>query len=542
MKEEIIRGNIVDVLQKITFPGEIKISNGIIHSIRRSYKVPDIFILPGLIDAHVHIESSMLVPSEFAKAAVRHGTIAAVSDPHEIANVLGLEGIIYMLKNASQTPFRFCFGVPSCVPATKFESSGAKIGIMGTKNLLDRDDIFHLSEVMNYPDVISGNRVVLRKIDKAKNRRKVIDGHAPEVRGQKLQKYIDAGITTDHECTTSEEAVEKLERGMKILIREGSAAKNLDALYPLIDKYPEKVMLCTDDIHPDDLENGHINKIIKKCIANGVNLFNILRAATINPAVHYKTKTGMLQQDDRGDLIIVDSLENFNILATYIKGEKVFDGDNTLMNQVQVKKINNFTAKEPGTDELEVQALSEYIKLIEVRDGSLLTGKSIFRLERKQGLLMPDNGNDVLKITVLNRYKETTPALGFIRGFGIKNGAIASSIAHDSHNIIAVGTNDIDLRNALRKIIQMKGGLVIAEGNRIEYLNLPVAGLMSDQDVFTVANGYRYLSKRSEELGSQLTSAFMTLSFMALLVIPELKISDKGLFDVGEFRITSLYA
>lgn len=538
---EIVKGKIIDIIGKKIFPGEITIINGIIHSIRHSYKVPDVFILPGFIDSHAHIESSMLVPAEFAKAAVRHGTIATVSDPHEIANVLGIAGITYMLENAKQTPFKFYFGAPACVPATIYETSGATIGLEETEYLLSKDEIKFLSEVMNYPDVISENITVLEKIRIAKKYGKVIDGHAPGLSGENLRKYIDVGISTDHECTSLDEAVEKLKNGMKILVREGSAAKNLDELAVLIDKYPDQIMLCTDDIHPDDLESGHINLIVKKCIGKGLNLFNILKTAIINPALHYNIDPGLIKEGERCNFIIIDSLENFNVLSTYIDGKKVYDGEKLLFNENRNTKINYFNARMPAEEELKIQAVSNYVKLIEAKEGSLITGKSIIHLAEQKGKLIADPANNVLKIAVINRYLQKSPVLGFIKGFGIKKGAIAGSISHDSHNIISIGSNDIDLRTAITKIIQMQGGLVVVEGDKIDYLELPVAGLMSDQDVFTVAKGYRNLLKRSKELGSQLSSAFMTMSFMALLVIPELKIGDKGLFDVDKFQITSLY-
>jgi len=542
MCQDIILGNIVDVVKRKIFPGEITLSEGLIYSIKHLSEAPDVFIIPGLIDAHVHIESSMLVPSEFAKAAVRHGTVAVVSDPHEIANVLGVNGVLFMLENAKKTNFKFFFGAPSCVPATQYETAGARIGLHKIEDLLGREDIFLLSEIMNYPDVIRGDNVVKKKIKIAKGKRKVIDGHAPGLRGEDLKKYISAGISTDHECLSMEEALEKLENGMKVIIREGSAAKNSDVLFELIDKYPGGVMLCTDDIHPDDLENGHIDNIIRRGISKGLNLFNILRAATINPVTHYKIDCGSLQQGDKGDLIIVDSLKDFNILATYIEGKKVFDGKKILLDDVGIEKINHFVAKEIYSDDLTIQAGSVLVKIIEARDGSLVTGKSIMPMTGINGSLVTDPEKDILKISVLNRYQKTSPSLGFIKGFGLKKGAIAGSVAHDSHNIIAIGANDKDLKTAINKVIQLKGGLVVAEDSRIDCLELPVAGLMSDRDVFSVAKEYRNLLKRSKELGSKLTSAFMTMSFMTLLVIPELKISDKGLFDTAEFRITSLYA
>jgi len=542
MCQDIILGNIVDVVKRKIFPGEITLSEGLIYSIKHLSEAPDVFIIPGLIDAHVHIESSMLVPSEFAKAAVRHGTVAVVSDPHEIANVLGVNGVLFMLENAKKTNFKFFFGAPSCVPATQYETAGARIGLHKIEDLLGREDIFLLSEIMNYPDVIRGDNIVKKKIKIAKEKRKVIDGHAPGLRGEDLKKYISAGISTDHECLSMEEALEKLENGMKVIIREGSAAKNSDVLFELIDKYPGGVMLCTDDIHPDDLENGHIDNIIRRGISKGLNLFNILRAATINPVTHYKIDCGSLQQGDKGDLIIVDSLKDFNILATYIEGKKVFDGKKILLDDVGIEKINHFVAKEIYSDDLTIQAGSVLVKIIEARDGSLVTGKSIMPMTGINGSLVTDPEKDILKISVLNRYQKTSPSLGFIKGFGLKKGAIAGSVAHDSHNIIAIGANDKDLKTAINKVIQLKGGLVVAEDSRIDCLELPVAGLMSDRDVFSVAKEYRNLLKRSKELGSKLTSAFMTMSFMTLLVIPELKISDKGLFDTAEFRITSLYA
>jgi len=541
MQGKTISGNIVNIFKKEIFPGKLFIENGKIVSIKNSCEVSDQAILPGLIDAHVHIESSMMAPLEFARAAVRHGTVACISDPHEIANVLGIEGINYMIENGQLCPFKFYFGAPSCVPATTFETSGSTISSEDIAELIKREDIICLSEVMNYPGVISRDPEIMEKIRLAREQGKVIDGHAPGLRGRELKEYIAAGINTDHECVSKEEAIEKINAGMKILIREGSAAKNLSELLPLIEAYPEKVMLCTDDIHPDDLMEGHINKLVKYGIMQGVDKFKMIAAATKNPAEHYGLDIGLLREGDPADFIIIDSLENFKIIATYIKGDKQYENGQTLIDPVPVTKPNSFNSRRISADNLAVPARSNKLRVIKLEEGNLITDSLICRLEQKNGVIIPDLANDILKLVVLDRYSGRAPETGFISGFGIKKGAIASSISHDSHNIIAVGSNDEDLCHAINKVIECKGALVVSEGGKLDHLALPVAGLMSDNNIEFVAGKYAELEKRASSIGSVLKSTFMSLSFMALLVIPKLKLSDKGLFDSEHFEYTSLY-
>jgi len=542
---EILEGNIVDVVQKEIYYGQLKTDKG---KISGTIKLSSIiegccYILPGLVDAHVHIESSMLAPSGFAKMVVPHGTVATVSDPHEIANVLGVDGVDFMINNASLSGFKFFFGLPSCVPATEFESSGAKITANNVESLINRSDIYYLAEMMDFPGVIYKDSEVLRKIVAANNAGKPIDGHAPGLTGDLLSGYINTGITTDHECFSIEEAIEKIEKGMLIQIRDGSAAKNFEALCNLIDLYPDKIMLCSDDLHPDNLLKGHINLLIKRAIGKGLNIFNILRAATYNPIKHYKIDVGLLQQGDSADLIVVDNLNNFKIEKTYISGRLVYDGTKILLPNVNISPANKFNRVTFVTfNDLQIVDKGLPVKVIEVLDGELITRTIVVLPKVESGYIISDLDSDILKIVVVNRYDNTSiPVVGFIRNFGLKYGAIASSIAHDSHNIIAVGATDDDLVNAINKLIENKGGIVAVSKNKVLELKLNIAGLMSDEDGYIVAKKYEELDFKAKEFGSKLRAPFMTLSFMALLVIPELKIGDKGLFDGAKFQFTSLW-
>ncbi len=538
----IISGNIVDVVNRNIFKGEITIKEGKIEKIERKEEADNCYILPGLIDAHVHIESSMLVPSRFAELAVKHGTVATVSDPHEIANVLGIKGVEFMIDDSKKIPLKIFFGAPSCVPATSFETTGFAIGAKETEELLKREDIYYLSEMMNYPAVIFGDKEVAAKIEISKKYNKPIDGHAPAVRGDDLLKYVTAGISTDHECTTYEEAEEKIKAGMKILIREGSAAKNYKKLASLIKHYPEKIMFCTDDSHPDDLETGHIDKIIRRALSEGYDPIMLIRAATYNPVKHYNIPVGLLQEGDSGDIVIVDNLIDFNVKTTYINGQKVFDNNSVLFEYNETEEPNNFFCNELREQDILVENKGKEIKIIEAQAGELVTGQiNMSPKLSENGFIMSDTERDILKIVVQNRYEKAPPVCTFIRGFGLKKGAIASSIAHDSHNIIAVGTNDKDIVRAINLINENKGGIVAVNEKREEVLALPVAGLMSVDKSENVAKKYKSLNKFAGELGSVLSAPFMTLSFMALLVIPSLKISDKGLFDGDKFQFTSLY-
>ena len=541
-----VKGNIVDIFSRKIYPGRIFIENGKIISIDKlsdAQLLPN-FILPGFVDAHVHIESSMLVPSEFAKLAVVHGTVATISDPHEIANVCGLQGVEFMIANGKSVPFKFHFGAPSCVPATIFETAGAALNAGEVDILLQKDEINYLSEMMNFPGVLNEDDEVMKKIASAKKYNKPVDGHAPGLRGERAKKYIDAGISTDHECFTKEEALDKLKYGMKILIREGSAAKNFEALIELLDDYPEKVMFCSDDKHPDSLVEGHINLLCQRAVAKGIDVFKVLQAACINPVEHYKMNVGLLREGDTADLIVVEDLENFKVVETYINGELVAEKGITKVKSEKAKVINHFNCEEKAVADfrfpvsnLNPDSYRDQIEIIEALDGQLITNKIMVAPKIANDEMVSDVENDILKMVVVNRYKNATVAKAFVKNFGLKRGAIASSVAHDSHNIIAVGVDDESICRAVNLVIKEKGG-VSCIGNREMILPLPVAGLMSNEDGYKVAELYTAIDKASKDLGSKLSAPFMTLSFMALLVIPHLKLSDLGLFDGDTFEFS----
>lgn len=537
-----IRGRIIDLFERRIFPGEIFVENGEIISVIEKDVAEESFILPGFVDAHVHIESSMLVPSQFAKVAVRHGTVAVVSDPHEIANVCGVDGVLFMIENGKKVPFLFHFGAPSCVPATSFESSGSILDDKAVEVLLKRDDIYFLAEMMNFPGAVHGDPQVLSKINAAKKLGKKTDGHAPGLRGEDLAAYISRGISTDHECMTIGEAEEKISGGMKILIREGSAARNMQELLPLLEKHPEMVMFCTDDSHPDTLINQHINYIVKEALAMGYNLFDVLKSASVNAVEHYGLNVGLLREGDKADFIVIDDLEAMNIQKTIINGEVVFENGIVNIPDVDAGRApNNFHAYKININDILVPAKGEKMRVIEMIDGELFT-KSILvdvRTEEKYVLSKPEV--DILKLVVLNRYSPQKPQIGFVKGFGLKSGALASSIAHDSHNIVAVGVDDLDLLAAINTVIGTLGGLAIGREGETFSLPLPVAGLMSTENAETVAEKYSRLESIAKKMGSGLQAPFMALSFLSLLVIPELKLGDKGLFDVNKFEFTGLF-
>lgn len=541
-----LSGNLVDILQQEIYPATLHIKNGRISSIERSNNKYNTYLLPGFTDAHVHVESSMLIPSEFARLAVVHGTIATVSDPHEIANVMGVKGVEYMLENGKKVPFRFNFGAPSCVPATAFETAGATVTVADIEALLQSNDIKYLTEMMNFPGVLHKDPEVLAKIAAAKKAGKPVDGHAPGLRGETAAAYIAAGISTDHECFTIEEALDKLQYGMHILIREGSAAKNFEALYPLLHDHADHIMFCSDDKHPDNLVEGHINLLVKRALAYGVDLFKVLKAACINPVLHYKLDNGLLRVNDPADFIVTDDLQNFNILATYINGGKVAENGQSLIPSISSSPVNNFIADPVTADDIRIPVNDSNekeinVKVIGAMDGQLITNALSAVLQVANGQIVSDTQQDILKLVVINRYRKAAPAIAFIHGFGLQYGAIASSVAHDSHNIIAVGANDESIAAAINIVIAAQGG-ISAVGNGItQGLPLPVAGLMSNLDGYTVAAQYSALDKAAKELGSTLASPFMTLSFMALLVIPHLKLSDLGLFDGDSFQFTPPY-
>ncbi len=536
-----ISGNIVDVVNRKIFQGTVRVGDGKILEIRPGPTDQDQYILPGLIDAHIHIESSMLVPSEFARLAVVHGTVGTVSDPHEIANVLGVDGVKFMIKNGRKVPFKFNFGAPSCVPATTFETAGASLGIEEVGALLRMPEIKYLSEMMNFPGVLFNDSEVMGKIEQAKILQKPIDGHAPGLRGAELNTYIGAGITTDHECFTLDEAREKIGLGMFVQIREGSAAKNFNALYSLIDESPDRIMLCSDDKHPNDLAAGHINREVRRAIERGCDVMNVLRACTYNPVRHYHLDIGLLQVSDPADFIVVDNLKDFNIRSTWINGVKVAENGTSLILPVQEAEPNSFGIGPINVNDLQIQPGGSRIQIMEAIEGQLITRKSVGIPRVENSIVVSDPSEDILKIAVVNRYRPAPIAKGFIRGFGLKYGAIASSVAHDSHNIVAVGTDDESMAAAINLVIAAKGGISAVHGEIRKILPLPVAGIMTTRDGFKTAEDYREMHHYAKQMGSTLAAPYMTLSFMALLVIPELKLSDKGLFDGNTFSLISLF-
>ncbi|MBP1652069.1 MAG: adenine deaminase [Bacteroidetes bacterium] len=537
-----ISGNIIDIPAQRIYPGTITVTDGKITGISEDQGTYQQYILPGFVDAHVHVESSMLTPSEFARLAVVHGTIATVSDPHEIANVCGVEGVKYMLDNGKTVPFKFCFGAPSCVPATIFETAGATVTVCDVEALLALPEVLYLTEMMNFPGVLHNDPDVMAKIAAAKKVNKPVDGHAPGLRGDAAKQYIDAGISTDHECFTAEEALDKLKYGMKILIREGSAARNFEALVGLLHEHSDNMMFCSDDKHPDNLVEGHINVLVRRALAHGVDLFKVLRAACINPVEHYKIPAGLLRLGDAADFIVTNEITEFNIQTTYVNGEKVAEGGKTLITAPVAPVINNFDCKPVSVDDLRIVAdgSTATVKVIEALDGQLITNTLIEELPVVDGALYSNVESDVLKLVVVNRYHAAPVALAFIKRFGFKRGAIASSVAHDSHNIIAVGVDDKSIVQAINAVIASQGGVSVVDDGEARVLSLPVAGLMSNLDGYEVAEQYSQLDKAAKGLGSELGAPFMTLSFMALLVIPHLKLSDKGLFDGDSFSFTSL--
>jgi adenine deaminase len=536
-----IKANYVDIENRQIFAAEVKIEGRKIVAVTAIDEVVEDYILPGFIDAHIHIESSMVLPAEFAKVAVLHGTVGTVSDPHEIANIMGIDGVNYMIENSKTVPFNFFFGAPSCVPATSFETAGASIDAAGIEELMQSKDIWYLAEVMNYPAVIHLDAEMMQKVRAAHHVNKPVDGHAPGVTGSDLQQYISAGISTDHECVTYHEGLEKLKSGMKVIIREGSAAKNFDALIPLLNLFPKQIMFCSDDKHPDDLLLGHINQLVLRAINQGYDLYDVLHAACVLPIKHYQLPVGQLKVNDDADFIVINNLKEFKVKQTFIKGNCVAQNQ---ISHIQTKPfhiINQFNCKAITAKQLELKASNNKIKIIETFNRQLITACIVDTVPIVDGILTTNSTKDILKIVVVNRYFDAPPSVAFIKNFGLKEGAIASCIAHDSHNIVAVGVDDESLAQAINLIIESKGGISVAHQHGKDVLPLPVAGIMSNQAVDKVAEGYQSLHNKAKELGCQLDAPFMSLSFMALLVIPALKLSDKGLFDGVSFKLTNLH-
>ncbi len=537
-----IHAQLVDIPARSIYPVSIQIQGGIIKRIEKTDPAPDLpYLMPGFIDAHVHVESSMLVPSEFARLAVVHGTVATVSDPHEIANVCGMAGVEYMIQNGNKIPFKFYYGAPSCVPATPFETAGGEIDTADIEDLMSRPEIHYLAEMMNWPGTVSRDPTVMEKIRIAQKYNKPIDGHAPGLKGELAERYVSAGPSTDHECFTAEEALGKLKLGMKIAIREGSAAKNFDALIDLIDDYPDMIMFCSDDKHPDNLAVSHINKLAARAVAKGKGVFNVLQAACLNPISHYSMDVGQVREGDPADFILVKDLKDFQVISTYIEGQKVAENGKTLIAPIKNEIINNFNTSLKKPENFRLQAKDSKVRVIEALDGQLITPEISGEIQVKNGFAESNPAEDILKISVVNRYEDAAPAVAFIKNFGLKTGAIASSVGHDSHNIIAVGIDDESICKAVNLIIAAKGGISAVSEALEEILPLPVGGIMSASDGYEVAASYTKIDKLAKEMGSKLDSPFMTLSFMALLVIPDLKLSDKGLFNGRDFTFSNVF-
>ena len=543
-----LTANIVNVFDRTIQYSELVFENNritVINIIDDGENPEAVYILPGFIDAHVHIESSMLTPAQFARLAVAHGTVATVSDPHEIGNVLGVAGVEYMIADGKRVPFKFCFGAPSCVPATIFETAGATISVQDVRHLLEKKEIGYLAEMMNFPGVLNQDPDVMAKIALAKAFNKPIDGHAPGLHGQTAKQYIDAGMQTDHECFTKDEAIDKLDHGMHILIREGSAAKNFDALISLLADYPTNIMFCSDDKHPDNLADGHINVLVKRALAAGHDRWNVLAAACLNPVLHYRLDVGLLREGDPADFIVVNNLQDFDVLQTFIDGQLVAEHGLSRIADLRSAHVNAFDCSAKQVSDFvvpEATFANARLHCIEALDGQLITNLMTVTPKIENGAVVADVTNDILKIAVVNRYRDAPVAVAFIKNFGLTQGAIASSVGHDSHNIVAVGCDDASLTRAVNLVIEARGGVSAVGGiNQTEVaehiLALPIAGLMSDLDGYEVARQYTAIDLFAKQtLGSTLSSPFMTLSFMALLVIPSAKLSDLGLFNGQTFE------
>lgn len=557
----------LDVITDSIYPARISVEGGffkeIVPIVINDDSELDIsgIILPGFIDSHIHIESTMLTPAQFAKLAVRFGTTSVVCDPHEIANVAGTDGIDFMIENSKSVPFNFYFSIPSCVPATCFETSGAILDSETIGELLKKDEAVALGEMMNFPGVINGDGEVLAKLEKAKELGKPIDGHAPLLSGKDLDKYIAEHISTDHECSNFAEAIEKKEKGMKIMVREGSSAKNMEALFDFSDrldywknhesfgKMPNEVLekrihlpifdfIVSDDKHTTDLIKGHLNESIKKAIDLEISPISAIEMVTVNPSTHYNLNTGVIVKGMQADYVVVDNLNDLNILKTYVAGKCVFDGENVLFDVEETEFKNTFDVSKKESEDFEISCdePSADVNVIRCFNGELITEAESATLETKNGFVQPDLEEDILKIAVVERYGGNSIANGFITGFNLKKGAIASSVAHDSHNIVVVGTNSEDMANAVNCLIDNEGGFAIVDGDFEDSLALPIAGLMTNEDSHEVAEKLEKLHKTAADFGCKLDSPFMTMSFMALLVIPAIKISDKGLFDCINFE------
>ncbi len=538
----VLRLRLVDLHRRAIHPAKVSIDGDGIASIEAladGAQLDDGFILPGFVDAHVHVESSMLPPAEFARVAVRHGTVATVSDPHEIANVLGEEGLAFMLGQAAKACMPIAVGVPSCVPATTFESAGATLDAAAVARLLEDPRHTYLAEMMNWPGVLAGDAEVLAKVDAAKRLRPADRRTRAGSPRRRRPPLCGCGHLDRPRVLHPRGSADKIAAGMKVLVRAGSAARNLAALWPIVGEHPDRAMFCTDDAHPDELLRGHIDRIVARCIAQGLDRFDVLRAACVNPVEHYRLPTGLLRVGDRADFIVVDDLDEFRVRETWIAGRCVARHGESLVPHASCPAPNRFLAATFDADAFALRVEGDAprrVRAIAVEDGQLVTGESIVEVLPRGGVLEPDPGTDTLLLTVCNRYEAAPPSLAFVRNMGLRRGAIASSVAHDSHNVIAAGTDRASIAAAVNAVFAARGGLAVVHGRGVDVLPLPIAGLMSDRPAEEVAASYEALTALARELGSPLRAPFMTLSFLALLVIPALKLGDRGLFDAGAFR------
>lgn len=530
-----LKGNLVDVFTEDVYPAEVTFDKEIV-SIQKIDQEQSLYILPGFIDSHIHIESSMLCPSRFAEAAIPHGTTCTISDPHEIANVVGMEGIEYMIKDAQV--LKVYYTAPSCVPATAFETSGGTITDKDIDTLFKRYNLISLGEVMNFPGVILKNYEIMKKIAVAKKYEKPIDGHAPGLSGADLKAYCDQGISTDHECTSLEEAQEKQNLGMKIMIREGTAPKNLKALLGL--DY-DRCFLVSDDLHAEDLQKGHIDCLLKKAVSHGIDPVKAVKMVTINPAEHYSLNNGVIAPQRAADIVLVDDLSQFSVKKVFIDGVlQAVDGKPLFtVNPIQLKSTLSTTRVSPSDYAVRSENPTVKVRVITVVEGQLCTKASEAYLSCENGVVLTDTEQDILKLAVVERYGHNRIAIAFVRGFGLKEGALASSVAHDSHNIICVGVSDRCMAEAVVTLRDIEGGIVSCN-TETRFLKLPVGGLMSYEPVDTVAEYHKEVEEYAQKMGCTLENPFMQLSFLALLVIPELKLSDKGLFDSERFAFVDV--
>lgn len=545
--------SVINVLSEEIYKADVAVKNGIIAGIGNDYKGKieingeGKFLSPSFIDGHVHIESSMLLPSEYAKLVVATGTTTVVADPHEISNVIGLHGISFMREASKDLPLDVYMTLPSCVPATPYETSGFELNSYDLSLLIDKEWILGIAEMMNFPGVVNLDKEVLSKIKLGLQNNKRIDGHAPLLSGKELCAYVAAGVNSDHECTCPNEAIEKLRAGMYLMVREGSAAKDLDALLPVLKSYPtRKCIFVTDDRYPSALKK-HINAMVKRAVEYGIAPVKAIQMASINTAEYFGLKKlGAIAPGYKADLLLLNNLEDFSPLMV-IKNGKIVAKEDHLTVDIPEKNLSSLR----GTvnirwlekEDLKIKAKSYKVKVIEVSDGQLVTKSVIGNVKINNGYAESNPDEDIIKILVIERHKASgNIGKGFVKGFGIKSGAIASTVAHDSHNMIVIGTNDDDMFKAIKELVKSQGGKVIVQNGEVKAkLELPIAGIMSDEKADIVLEKLSKLKDAEKAIGCSIKEPFMTMSFLSLSVIPEIKLTDKGLMNVVENKFVDLF-